>query len=42
MAHRFPVEAGHILTFARSIGDPNPVYVDEEHARGTATARVDA
>ena len=23
---RFPVEAGHILMFARSIGDPNPVY----------------
>ncbi len=29
---RFPVEAGHILTFARSIGDPNPVYEDEERA----------
>jgi hypothetical protein len=23
---RFPVEAGHILCFARAIGDPNPVY----------------
>ena len=23
---RFPVEAGHILMFARSIGDANPVY----------------
>jgi hypothetical protein len=22
----FPVEAGHILMFARSVGDPNPVY----------------
>lgn len=22
----FPVEAGHIMMFARSIGDPNPVY----------------
>ena len=30
---RFPVEAGHILMFARSIGDPNPVYEDEEQAR---------
>ena len=29
---RFPVEAGHILMFARSIGDPNPVYEDEEQA----------
>ena len=23
---RFPVEAGHILMFARSVGDENPVY----------------
>lgn len=23
---RFPVEAGHIMLFARSIGDKNPVY----------------
>lgn len=23
---RFPVEAGHIMMFARSIGDPNPIY----------------
>lgn len=32
MAYRFPVEAGHIMMFARSIGDPNPVYADEEIA----------
>lgn len=25
---RFPVEAGHIMSFARAIGDPNPAYVD--------------
>ncbi len=25
---RFPVEAGHILMFARSVGDPNRVYSD--------------
>ena len=30
---RFPVEAGHILMFARSVGDPNPVYADEEYAK---------
>jgi hypothetical protein len=29
---RFPVEAGHVLMFARSIGDPNPVYADAERA----------
>src|SRR6476619_3836918 len=23
---RFPIEASHILMFARSVGDPNPVY----------------
>jgi acyl dehydratase len=25
-AAKFPVEAGHIMMFARAIGDPNPVY----------------
>ncbi len=25
-AERFPVEAGHIMMFARAIGDPNPLY----------------
>jgi acyl dehydratase len=25
-ARHFPVEAGHIMMFARAIGDPNPVY----------------
>ena len=28
----FPIEAGHVLMFARSIGDPNPVYNDAEYA----------
>jgi acyl dehydratase len=27
-ADRFPVETGHILLFARSIGDANPLYTD--------------
>ncbi len=31
-AERFPVEAGHIMLFARSIRDPNPIYCDAEHA----------
>lgn len=30
---KFPVEAGHIVMFARSIGDPNPVYYDEDQAK---------
>jgi hypothetical protein len=25
---RFPVESGHVLMFARSIGDPNPAYTE--------------
>jgi len=29
---KFPVEASHILMFARSVGDPNPVYADAEDA----------
>lgn len=29
---RFPVEEGHVLTFARAIGDDNPVYRDPEYA----------
>ncbi|MBW8826068.1 MAG: MaoC family dehydratase N-terminal domain-containing protein [Acidobacteria bacterium] len=29
---RFPIEAGHILLFARAIGDPNPIYADPDTA----------
>jgi acyl dehydratase len=31
-AERFPVETGHILLFARSIGDANPLFTDAEAA----------
>src|SRR4051812_25677959 len=31
-ASRFPVEARHIMMFARAIGDPNPVYYEESAA----------
>ena len=31
----FPIEASHILMFARSIGDENPVYHDAEKAKDT-------
>lgn len=27
---RFPIEAGHIMLFARSIGDVNPAYYSED------------
>ncbi len=29
---QFPVEAGHILMFARAVGDANPIYQDEGYA----------
>jgi len=29
---RFPVEASHIMMFARAVGDPNPVYQRTEGA----------
>ncbi len=37
---RFPVEESHILMFARSIGDPNPIYSDPEHAAGTEIGHI--
>ena len=33
--HPFPIEAGHVLLFARSIGDPNPVYADAAAAEAS-------
>jgi hypothetical protein len=36
----FPIEAGHILMFARSIGDPNPIYEDAEYAQGTEVGSI--
>lgn len=37
---RFPVEASHIMMFARSIGDPNPVYAGELEAAETELGRM--
>ena len=39
-AKKFPVEAGHILLFARSIGDENVVYTDEEAAKKTEAGGI--
>lgn len=38
--NRFPVEAGHIMLFARSAGDPNPIYSDEEYAVTTEVGGI--
>lgn len=35
MVDKFPVEAGHIMLFARSVGDTNQVYYDEDYAKTT-------
>jgi acyl dehydratase len=37
---RFPVEATHIMMFARAIADPNPIYSDEEYAKTTEVGHV--
>jgi acyl dehydratase len=39
---RFPVEAGHIMMFARSIGDPDPVYHDGEAAAASKVGAIPA
>ena len=38
--HRFPVEAGHILLFARAMGDPNPIYADADYAQTTEVGGI--
>lgn len=32
---RFPIEASHIMMFARALGDPNRVYYDADYAAST-------
>jgi acyl dehydratase len=36
----FPIEASHILMFARSIGDDNLVYHDAEQAKGSEVGGI--
>jgi hypothetical protein len=37
---QFPVEAGHILMFARSVGDDNPIYSDADYAKTTEVGGI--
>jgi acyl dehydratase len=37
---RFPIEASHVMMFARAIGDPNPVYVDPDSAEAKAAGGI--
>ncbi len=39
-ADKFAVEASHIMMFARAVGDGNPIYYDEEYARGTEPGTI--
>jgi acyl dehydratase len=40
VVERFPVEEGAILTFARAVGDPNPIYSDREHAASSEVGSI--
>jgi len=37
---KFPIEAGHIMLFARSIGDANQIYYDEKYAKSTEPGTI--
>ncbi len=39
-ADKFPIEAGHIMMFARSIGDANQIYYDADYAGSTEPGAV--
>jgi hypothetical protein len=39
-AEKFPIEAGHIMLFARAIGDDNQVYYDADYAKKTGSGAV--
>jgi hypothetical protein len=36
----FPVEAGHIMMFARAVGDANKIYYDEAYAKTTEVGSI--
>lgn len=37
---KFPIEAGHIMLFARAIGDENQIYHDEDYAKTTEPGSI--
>lgn len=39
-AEKFPVEASHIMMFARAVGDPNAIYCDEDYAAKAETGGI--
>ena len=39
-ADKFPIESGHIMMFARSVGDDNQIYYSEEYAKKTEVGHI--
>jgi hypothetical protein len=39
---KFPIEASHVMMFARSIGDANEIYYDADYAKGTEVGAIPA
>ena len=39
-AIKFPIEASHILMFARAVGDDNKIYADADYAKGTEPGSI--
>ena len=37
---KFPVEAGHIMLFARAVGDANQIYYDDAYAKATDVGSI--
>ncbi len=37
---KFPIEAGHIMLFARAVGDNNKIYYDEDYAKTTEAGSI--
>lgn len=37
---KFPIEAGHIMMFARSVGDANKIYYDQDYANGSEPGTI--
>lgn len=37
---KFPIEASHIMMFARSVGDGNEIYFDADYAGGTEPGSI--
>lgn len=37
---QFPIEASHIMMFARSVGDDNKIYYDADYAKGSEVGAI--